>query len=195
MTTSFYYAQKFVFTKISFSLGNLDNYIIILLKVVAIFNIFITFGDTFLPNPEAYDYLYYDVLRMRQIFENLALFANRYISIPEWKEHVTRLIFQMSNLKSIISHFGPKIDTWSQANHISSLSEQQVLDVVRANYDTLILKLEDNLDQYERYSERPYETQFFNQLVRRITNEAKSSIDMSKFDQVNILHELAVTQT
>ena len=41
----------------------------------------------------------------------------------------------------------------------------QVLDVVRGNYDTLTLKLQDSLDQYERYSEKPKETSFFTQLV------------------------------
>ena len=41
----------------------------------------------------------------------------------------------------------------------------QVLEVVRGNYDTLTLKLQDNLDQYQRYEEKPKETAFFTQLV------------------------------
>ena len=41
-----------------------------------------------------------------------------------------------------------------------------MLDVVRSNYDTLTLKLYDNLDHYERYSEKPKETSFFTMLVR-----------------------------
>lgn len=40
----------------------------------------------------------------------------------------------------------------------------QVLDVVRSNYDTLTLKLQDNLDQYERYTEKP-ESTYFTQMV------------------------------
>lgn len=42
----------------------------------------------------------------------------------------------------------------------------QVLEVVRNNYDTLTLKLYDNLDQFERYTEKPIETAFFTPLVR-----------------------------
>ena len=42
----------------------------------------------------------------------------------------------------------------------------KVLEVVRNNYDTLTLKLQDNLDHYEKYSERPRESTFFTQLVR-----------------------------
>lgn len=41
-----------------------------------------------------------------------------------------------------------------------------MLEVVRANYDTLTLKLQDGLDQYERYSEQHKEAAFFKELVR-----------------------------
>ena len=41
----------------------------------------------------------------------------------------------------------------------------QVLEVVRNNYDTLTLKLQDGLDYFEKYSERPKESGFFAQLV------------------------------
>lgn len=41
----------------------------------------------------------------------------------------------------------------------------QVLEVVRSNYDTLTLKLQDGLDQYERYSEQHKEAAFFKELV------------------------------
>ena len=68
-------------------------------------------------------------------------------------------------LRSIINHFSPKIDAWSTANHIASLTEQQVLDIVRNNYESLTLKLEDDLDYYERYTERPDECSYFSTLV------------------------------
>ncbi|EAW49728.1 chromosome 10 open reading frame 76, isoform CRA_b, partial [Homo sapiens] len=42
-----------------------------------------------------------------------------------------------------------------------------VLEVVRANYDTLTLKLQDGLDQYERYSEQHKEAAFFKELAVR----------------------------
>ena len=41
----------------------------------------------------------------------------------------------------------------------------QVLSVIRSNYDTLTLKLQENLDHYEKYSEKPKEAAFFTQLV------------------------------
>ena len=37
--------------------------------------------------------------------------------------------------------------------------------MIRSNYDTLTLKLQENLDHYEKYSEKPKEASFFTQLV------------------------------
>ena len=38
-----------------------------------LFNLSITFGDTFLPSEHAYDLLYYEIIRMHIVFENLYL--------------------------------------------------------------------------------------------------------------------------
>jgi len=43
----------------------------------------------------------------------------------------------------------------------------KVLEIVRGNYDSLTLKMQDSLDQFERYSEKPKESTFFSQLVRQ----------------------------
>lgn len=181
---------KFVINSDSVLLSKGYNLFSLCSRIIVIFNIFITYGDTFLPNPESYDYLYYDILRMKQVFDNLISFANRYASSSEWKDYVPKLIIQLANVKAIINHFTPRIDAWSAANHATSLTEQQVLDIVRTNYDSLTLKLEDNLDQYDRYSERPHETTFFTLLLRRIVNDLRTNIEFAKFENTNIIQEL-----
>ncbi|OBS69485.1 hypothetical protein A6R68_01922 [Neotoma lepida] len=40
-------------------------------QIVNLFNMFITYGDTFLPTPSSYDELYYEIIRMHQSFDNL----------------------------------------------------------------------------------------------------------------------------
>ena len=40
-------------------------------QVIRLFNLFITYGDTFLPSPTAYDELYYELIRVRQLFDGL----------------------------------------------------------------------------------------------------------------------------
>lgn len=52
----------------------------------------------------------------------------------------------------------------------------QVLEVVRSNYDTLTLKLQDGLDQYERYSEQHKEAAFFKELVSCLDSEQSTAI-------------------
>lgn len=39
--------------------------------MVNLFNMFITYGDTFLPTSNSYDELYYEIVRMHQVFDNL----------------------------------------------------------------------------------------------------------------------------
>jgi hypothetical protein len=48
------------------------------MQVVTIFNIFITYGDTFLPSAVSYDELYYEVVRCQEVFNNLYSMALRY---------------------------------------------------------------------------------------------------------------------
>lgn len=45
----------------------------LLLRVVNVFNLFITYGDTFLPTPSSYDELYYELNRVANVFDNLYL--------------------------------------------------------------------------------------------------------------------------
>lgn len=40
-------------------------------QIVNIFNLFVTFGDTFLPDPTSYDELYYELIRERKEFDQL----------------------------------------------------------------------------------------------------------------------------
>lgn len=55
----------------------------------------------------------------------------------------------------------------------------QVLEVVRSNYDTLTLKLQDGLDQYERYSEQHKEAAFFKELVSCLDSAESTTLFQS----------------
>lgn len=46
-------------------------------EVIKIFNLFITYGDTFLPNPATYDELYYELIRVHKVFEDLYSIGER----------------------------------------------------------------------------------------------------------------------
>lgn len=162
------------------------------LQVVHLFNMFITYGDTFLPTPSSYDELYYEIIRMHQVFDNLYCMVLRVsTNVGQWKEPASKVTHALVNVRAIINHFNPKIESYAAVNHISQLSEDQVLEVVRSNYDTLTLKLQDGLDQFERYSEQPRETAFFKELVRSISLNVRKNVSLNTLSQDVLLKEFS----
>ncbi|XP_071947908.1 armadillo-like helical domain-containing protein 3 [Antedon mediterranea] len=162
------------------------------IQVVNIFNLFITYGDTFLPNPTSYDDLYYEIIRMHQIFDQLYSMALRHsTNNGDYRDTANKLTSILINIRAIINHFTPKIDSWSAANNLTTLTEEQVLDVVRGNYDTLTLKLQDSLDQYERYSEKPKEIAFFTQMVRTVVCDSRKNLSITNLEQQRLLKEFS----
>ncbi|KAI4872969.1 hypothetical protein NFI96_023649 [Prochilodus magdalenae] len=162
------------------------------LQVVNLFNMFITYGDTFLPTPSSYDELYYEIVRMHNVFDNLYCMVLRVsTNVGQWKEPASKVTHALVNVRAIINHFNPKIESYAAVNHISQLSEDQVLEVVRSNYDTLTLKLQDGLDQFERYSEQPKETAFFKELVRSISLNVRKNVSLNTLSQDVLLKEFS----
>ncbi|KAJ8001577.1 hypothetical protein DPEC_G00170920 [Dallia pectoralis] len=162
------------------------------LLVVNLFNMFITYGDTFLPTSNSYDELYYEIVRMHQVFDNLYCMVLRVsTNAGQWKEPASKVTHSLVNVRAIINHFNPKIESYAAVNHISQLSEDQVLEVVRSNYDTLTLKLQDGLDQYERYSEQPKEAAFFKDLVRSISLNVRKNVSLTTLSQDVLLKEFS----
>jgi len=143
-------------------------------QVVTIFNVFITYGDTFLPSAASYDELYYELVRCHQTFDNLYSMALRYSTCGgEHKDTAMRITNSLVNIRAITSHFQPRIETWLAKEQLSTPTEDQILDVVRANYDSLTLKLQDSLDQYDNYAENPTYTGFFTSMVRSIVSDTR----------------------
>uniref|UniRef100_A0A8C2J3X9 Armadillo like helical domain containing 3 n=1 Tax=Cyprinus carpio TaxID=7962 RepID=A0A8C2J3X9_CYPCA len=162
------------------------------LQVVNLFNMFITYGDTFLPTPSSYDELYYEILRMHQVFDNLYCMVLRVsTNAGQWKEPASKVTHALVNVRSERSHS----PSFRSLNKIKDLSKENikifVLEVVRSNYDTLTLKLQDGLDQFERYSEQPREAGFFKELVRSISLNVRKNVSLSTMSQDVLLKEFS----
>lgn len=89
---------------------------------------------------------------------------------------------------AITTHYDAKLSSVSDGG-FATLTEQQILDVVRAHYDSLTLKLLENLDVYERYNEKPKEAEFFAALLARILKECRER--EFSVDQQAVLREFA----
>lgn len=93
----------------------------------------------------------------------------------EYKDDVLKLMNSLVNILAIVKHFDSKIKDWLACQGLSTPTEEQVLNVVRQNYD-LTLKLQDSLDHYERYNERPKHVQFFTSMVRDVVIDTRKQV-------------------
>lgn len=118
----------------------------------------------------------------------------RFSAMPdcEFKDDVRKLSSALVNILAIVKHFQNKIKEWLSAQGLSTPSEEQVLEVVRKNYD-LTLKLQDSLDHYERYAERPKHTAFFTNLVRDVVIDTRKNIYYSIKDVHSMPHDYSTT--
>ncbi|KAF7270657.1 hypothetical protein GWI33_016378 [Rhynchophorus ferrugineus] len=160
------------------------------IKIVNILNFFITYGDNFLPTPGSYDELYYEIIRMHQVFDNVYSMALRYsMGEGDFKEDALKLNNALFNVRAIIKHFNPKIEQWLANANLSTPSEEQILDIVKKNYDSLTLKLQDLLDHYDRYTEKPLYTSFFTTMVKNILWDTRNNFNCSLLNFSNIALE------
>lgn len=102
----------------------------------------------------------------------------------EYKDDVIKLLNSLVNILAIIKHFQIKIKEWLANQSLSTPTEEQILNVVRKNYD-LTLKLQDSLDQYERYSEKPKHVGFFTTIVKDVVLDTRRNIYYSIKDNNN----------
>lgn len=93
----------------------------------------------------------------------------------EYKDDVLKLMNALVNILAIVKHFQNKIKDWLASQGLSTPTEEQVLEVVRKNYD-LTLKLQDSLDLYERYNERPKHVHFFTNMVRDVVIDTRKQV-------------------
>ena len=130
-----------------------------------------------------------------------------------------RITNSLINIRAITCHFQPRIESWLQKEQLSTPSEEQILEVlrlhhlmisvisllffifrlffilliqvVRANYDSLTLKLQDSLDQYDNYAENPNYTSFFTSLVRSIVSDTRQKIVLDDLDLQDVLQNFS----
>lgn len=106
----------------------------------------------------------------------------------EYKDDVIKLLNALVNILAIVKHFQNKIKEWLAEQGLSTPTEEQILDVVRKNYD-LTLKLQDSLDQYERYAEAPLHSTFFQTMVRDVVNDTRKHIYGYVKEAVSVIPE------
>ncbi|XP_075248957.1 armadillo-like helical domain-containing protein 3 [Convolutriloba macropyga] len=179
---------KFIVANSSELLENFDVFALAF-RAVGVLNLFITFGDAFLSDPASYDELYYEILRMYNVFDDLYSAALQHVrSNGHMQETAARLMHSLTNIRSITAHFNPRIKAFQESNNLSSLSTDEVLSIVRSNYDSLALRMQDSLDQYDRYTEKPHQVPFFSNLMRTILHDCRLGLPITTMEQQEVLN-------
>lgn len=158
--------------------NNGNNILSLIQSAINIFNLFIMFGDAFLASDKSYDQLYYEIIRQHMVFDNLYLLCCRFTGMENspFKQASADIVTSLTNVRSIINHFNPKIDAWKSEREIESLTEENVLDVVRSNYDSLVVMMQEGLDSCDPYScEAGNEAAFFQSMLEQVINEYRDN--------------------
>lgn len=135
---------------------SLDHSFRLILQILDLFNLFILYGDRFLQAAHFYDDLYYEIIRMRSLFDSV--YENALLHLPgshlDLRTIVSDVILHMGNIRSITNHFAARIAAFSASNNLASLTEDQVLNVVRDNYESLNLRVYEGLSAPDEYNEK-----------------------------------------
>ena len=59
----------------------------------------------------------------------------------QWKESAIKLTSVLTNVRAIVNHLLPKVDSWAATNHLSSLTEKQVLICCIGYYFRFCIKI------------------------------------------------------
>eukprot|EP01125_Pyxidicula_operculata_P020411 TRINITY_DN7531_c0_g1_i2.p1 TRINITY_DN7531_c0_g1~~TRINITY_DN7531_c0_g1_i2.p1 ORF type:complete len:405 (+),score=65.24 TRINITY_DN7531_c0_g1_i2:1225-2439(+) len=135
-------------------------------KIIRVLNTFITFGDKFLPEKTDYDNLYYELLRARPEIKAFFRVVEKLDPHSELND--------LYNIKTILSHFQDKLTDWTKLNPGQYLSSEQVLQIIRSNYDSLKLILQDDLDRFESFQETKSEQVLLEELSNRLIDQKQS---------------------
>ncbi|VDK18386.1 unnamed protein product [Anisakis simplex] len=162
----------------------------ICVQIMILLNLFITYGDTFLPNDIAYDHMCYEIIRQEAVFRKLLKSAAKLRETDSENEEnsrtATKIISQLENPLEIVSHFKDKL---AQLN-TTSFSEEEVLEVVRKNFDSLHLKLYEGLETAE-----PYDPNCINALLDDlrlfVKRNSKKRYSLQNFEYSDMLNALS----
>ncbi|KAI8987767.1 hypothetical protein BDF20DRAFT_985180 [Mycotypha africana] len=155
--------QNMFYCSSQFYLRQFDESVI---KFISVFNICLTYGETFLSDTKSYDRLYYEVIRSTNFFVSIAEYVNYEKSVEKERGPMTITANEFYNIQLICNHFKPAIDKWQAKKNIKYPTPEQVMSVINENYATLELKRTDKVDSYIMFKEIPNEMGFFRYLLR-----------------------------
>jgi hypothetical protein len=119
-------------------------------------------GENFLPDPAAYDDLFYKVV---ETGDTLSKFRDAFGMSGQSKNSIQTLI-------NVSSHYHTLLDGEKGKPRSNNLSPREVSDVIKQGYDTLSIEAGEGLDRWERFREADFKT-FLKRIARAAVDDAK----------------------
>ncbi|RDW82207.1 DUF1741-domain-containing protein [Coleophoma cylindrospora] len=122
-------------------------------------------GEAFLPNPAAYDDLFYKLVEMGEI---LVKFRDNY-------DLGKRSTNSIGTLINVSTHYNEMLTDGASGRKGKLLTSAQVQGVIKQGYETLSIQAKDGLDSWEKYREAD-EKVFLKKMARAVVGDVKQLI-------------------
>lgn len=144
-------------------LTNIDTLLDNLVNLIALS---LSAGEAFLPNPAAYDDLFYKLVEMGEI-------------LSKFKENYD--LGKRSSIDTLISvseHYKQLLETGAEGRKGKHLTNAQVSGVIKQGYETLSIQAKEGLDSWDRYREADERT-FLKKMARAVVDDVKTLVSES----------------
>lgn len=146
-------------------LKNLTHIDILLDNTVNLIALSLSAGEAFLPNPAAYDDLFYKLVETGEI---LVKFRDNY-------DLGKRSTNSIGTLINVSTHYNEILTDGASGRKGKHLTSVQVQGVIKQGYETLSIQAKDGLDSWERYREADVKV-FLKKMARAVVGDVKQLI-------------------
>lgn len=144
---------------------NLPNIEILLDDLVNLIALSLSAGEAFLPNPAAYDDLFYKLV---EVGETLVKFRDNF-------ELGKRPTSSIETLVSVSTHYKELLADGASGRKVKNLTSAQVAGVIKQGYETLSIQAKEGLDGWGKYREAD-ERVFLKKMARATVEDVKNLV-------------------
>jgi len=91
-------------------------------------------------------------------------------------DNTGEVVSKFENLKTILIHFKEKIGKWESDNPDIATDSTIIMSIIQENYESLKLKLFEDLDVHKKYVEKSKESMFIRQSLRTLVISYKEKL-------------------
>ncbi|XP_055355333.1 armadillo-like helical domain-containing protein 3 [Paramacrobiotus metropolitanus] len=189
---------KFLEANESHLMEQMSNFFLLCTQVVNILNIFLIGGDAILSQVGSYDDLCYEIVRNSSMVNNAFAMGLRYSAVQSASTQAAarKYLSAMTNLRSVINHFTPKIEAFSAEYQKVTMEREEILGVIKKNYDSLSLRLVDMTECFEKHANGTGDKEFIEKYIAHVLLEIRNSCSVTNencfnfsYDECHVLKE------